>query len=106
MMQSQALREIGRQADRRTFLKALAAGRHVLCENPLALNVTDLPTLIKKRDSVRLRIGEAFMVHTHPQWIRAKSIVKSQRFEQLRAVQGFFSYNNTDPDNVRYKYSS
>lgn len=86
--------------------KALEAGKHVLCEKPIALNAGDVHSLMTLRDSAKLKIGEAFMVHTHPQWIKAKSIVKSQRFGQLRAVQGFFSYYNLDKHNVRNRYPS
>ena len=85
--------------------KALEAGKHVLCEKPLSLNIEDVRSLIELRDRGNLKIGEAFMVHTHPQWTRAKSIVKSQKFGQLRALQGFFSYFNRDRENVRNKYS-
>ncbi len=84
--------------------KALQSGKHVLCEKPLALNVEDVLSLIEERDRGGLKIGEAFMVHTHPQWTMAKSIVKSQKFGQLKALQGFFSYFNRDGENVRNKY--
>jgi len=85
--------------------KALEAGKHVLCEKPLALNTEDIHELIKVRNKSKRKIGEAFMVHTHPQWLRAKSIVQSQKFGGLQAIQGFFSYNNRDPENVRNKFS-
>ena len=86
--------------------KALEAGKHVLCEKPLALHTDDIRELIALRDKSKRRIGEAFMVHTHPQWIRAKSLIKGQRFGQLRAVQGFFSYSNLDKNNIRNSYPS
>lgn len=84
--------------------KALEAGKHVLCEKPLALNVDDVRSLIELRDRTGLKIEEAFMVHTHPQWVQAKALTKSPKFGQLRAVQGFFSYNNRNSENVRNKY--
>jgi len=86
--------------------KCLEAGKHVLCEKPMALRGSDILELIEVRDRRGLKISEAFMVHTHPQWARARSIVKGQRFGQLRAVQGFFSYYNTDTGNIRNKYPS
>lgn len=85
--------------------KALEAGKHVLCEKPLALHTEEVQELIKLRDETKLKIGEAFMVHTHPQWLRAKSMVQNPKFGGLQSIQGFFSYNNRDPENVRNKYS-
>jgi len=84
--------------------KALEAGKHVLCEKPMALNVEEVHSLMALRDRTRLKIGEAFMVHTHPQWVKTKSLVKGQKFGQLRAVEGFFSYFNVDKNNVRNSY--
>lgn len=84
--------------------KALEAGKHVLCEKPMALNVEEVHSLMALRDSTRLKIGEAFMVHTHPQWVQAKSLVKGPKFGQLRAVEGFFSYFNVDKNNVRNSF--
>jgi predicted dehydrogenase len=84
--------------------RALEAGKHVLCEKPLALTTAEVRSLIELRDRTGLKIGEAFMVHTHPQWVRARNLIKSPKFGQLRAVQGFFSYNNRDSENVRNKY--
>ena len=83
--------------------KAIEAGKHVLCEKPLSTNVQDLKKLIRTRDKSGLKVGEAFMAHTHPQWIRAKEIAHSTSFGELRAVLGFFSYNLTDPKNIRNK---
>ena len=48
-----------------------------------------------------VKIGEAFMVRTHPQWLRARELVASGRIGALRSIQGFFSYFNTDPKNIR-----
>ncbi len=83
--------------------KAIEAGKHVLCEKPLSITVQDLKKLIRARDKSGLKIGEAFMVRTHPQWIRAKEIAHSTSFGELRAALGFFSYNLTDPKNIRNK---
>nr|MDA3940435.1 Gfo/Idh/MocA family oxidoreductase [Spirochaetia bacterium] len=53
-----------------------------------------------------VKIGEAFMVRTHPQWLKARELATSSDFGELRAVQGFFSYSNNDPSNIRNSYSS
>lgn len=87
-------------------IKAMEAGKHVLCEKPFALTVSDVKKAIKTRDRCGVKIGEAFMVRSHPQWLKAKELTSSEDFGKLRAVQGFFSYTNLDPLNIRNSYSS
>ncbi len=82
-------------------IRAAEAGKHVLCEKPIALNVDEVHHLIATRDRTGVRIGEAFMVRSHPQWLRAREIARSGELGELRAIQGFFSYFNRDPENVR-----
>lgn len=81
--------------------KAAEAGKHVLCEKPLALSADEARTLIPVRDRAGVKISEAFMVRTHPQWLRAREIVESGEIGELRAIQAVFSYFNRDPKNVR-----
>ena len=82
-------------------IAAAEAGKHVLCEKPIALTADEAQELVKARDSAGVLIQEAFMVRYHPQWLRARSLVRSGRIGRLRTVQGFFSYNNRDPRNIR-----
>ncbi|MBY0505036.1 MAG: Gfo/Idh/MocA family oxidoreductase [Bryobacteraceae bacterium] len=82
-------------------IAAARAGKHVLCEKPLALSLADLRALIAARDAAGVIIGEAFMVRTHPQWLRTREIAASGRIGELRAATGFFSYTNVDPLNIR-----
>ena len=82
-------------------IKAAEAGKHVLCEKPLSLTVDEARKLLAVRDRTKVKIGEAFMVRTHPQWLRTRELVASGRIGQLRAATGFFSYFNTDPTNIR-----
>lgn len=82
---------------------AAEAGKHVLCEKPIALNAAEARTLLDVRDRTGVRIQEAFMIRTHPQWRRAKALVDSGELGTVRAMSGFFSYLNVDPDNVRNK---
>ncbi|HDQ14080.1 MAG TPA: Gfo/Idh/MocA family oxidoreductase [Sediminispirochaeta sp.] len=84
--------------------RALEAGKHVLCEKPLALNTEDVQELVKLRNKKKLKIGEAFMVRCHPQWLEAQRIVQSPKFGPLRLVQGTFSYFNRDEKNIRNNY--
>lgn len=82
-------------------IRALEAGKHVLCEKPLGLSVEEVRALIRARDRAGLCAGEAFMVRTHPQWLRVKELVESGAIGRLRQVQAWFSYDNRDPSNVR-----
>ena len=81
--------------------KAAEAGKHVLCEKPIALTAKEAESLIKVRDATGVKIGEAFMVYTHPEWLRARELVRSGEIGELRAMTSTFSYFNRDPNNVR-----
>jgi len=80
-------------------LQAAAAGKHVLCEKPIALTADEATAL--RAAAGKVLIAEAFMVRFHPQWLRARELVQEGRIGTLRAVQMFFGYNNVDPANVR-----
>jgi len=84
-------------------IRAAEAGKHVLCEKPIALSVAECRTLIAARDRTGVKIGEAFMVRTHPQWLRARELAQSGEIGELRAVVGAYSYFNRDPANIRNK---
>ncbi len=82
-------------------IRAAEKGKHVLCEKPLSLDAAEARRLLDARDRTGVKVQEAFMVRTHPQWLRAREIVRSGRIGGLRAVLGFFSYFTRDPNNVR-----
>jgi predicted dehydrogenase len=85
-------------------VKALEAGKHVLCEKPIGLSVADAQALLKAaRRRPDLRVMEAFMYRHHPQWRRARELVDAGGIGQLRTIQSFFSYYNADPANIRNK---
>ena len=78
---------------------AAKAGKHVLCEKPIALNARDAEAL---RECPPDRIVlEAFMVRFHPQWLRARDIIRSGELGEVRAINAVFGYTNLDPNNVR-----
>ena len=77
-------------------VKAAEAGKHVLCEKPLSLNADEARTLLAVRDRTGVKIGEAFMVRTHPQWLRTREIIAAGEIGTLRSITGFFSYFNRD----------
>jgi len=83
--------------------RAAEAGKHVLCEKPIALNVTETLELMRVRDRTGVKIGEAFMVKTHPQWLRVKDLAQGGAIGQLKSITTIFSYYNRDPQNVRHK---
>jgi len=82
-------------------IKAAEAGKHVLCEKPLALSAEEARKLISVRNKTGVKIGEAFMVRTHPQWLRARELVRSGALGELRSIVSVFSYFNRDPKNIR-----
>ena len=82
-------------------IRAAEAGKHVLCEKPIGLDAAECVRLIEVRDRTGVRIQEAFMVRTHPQWLRARELVRERRIGELKAIHGHFSYHLTDPANVR-----
>ena len=82
-------------------IRAAEAGKHVLCEKPLSMTVAEAKTLLAVQQRTGVTIGEAFMVRVHPQWLRVRELIASGRIGRLRAIQGFFSYFNADPKNIR-----
>lgn len=82
-------------------IRAAEAGKHVLCEKPIALSAAEATELRAARDRTGVLIGEAFMVRTHPQWLETRRIVESGRIGQLTLVSGHFSYYRRDPSDIR-----
>ncbi len=83
-------------------IKALEAGKHVLCEKPIALTSAEAQELVDaSRQHAGLKVMEAFMYRHHPQWQHALRLVRQGQLGDLRAIQSFFSYFNDDPNNIR-----
>jgi predicted dehydrogenase len=80
-------------------LAAAAKGKHVLCEKPIALTAAEAETLRSAPKGVF--IAEAFMVRHHPQWLKAREIVRAGTLGEVRTIQCLFTYFNVDPNNVR-----
>ena len=81
--------------------KAADAGKHVLCEKPISMSVAEAETLLAVRARTGVKIGEAFMIRTYPQWLRVRELIQQGRIGSLRAIMGAFSYYNVDPTNIR-----
>jgi predicted dehydrogenase len=82
-------------------VRALDAGKHVLCEKPIALNANEAQAIVAARDRSGKRVMEAFMVRFHPQWQRIRTLVREGRIGTVRAIQSAFAFPMFDPNNVR-----
>jgi len=82
-------------------IRAAEAGKHVLCEKPLGMNLAEVRQLIEARDRTGVTIGEAFMVQVHPQWVRTTELVRCGRIGALRFAMVSYGYFNTRPENIR-----
>ena len=82
-------------------IRALEAGKHVLCEKPMALKAGDFDRLIAARDRTGLLAAEAFMIVHHPQMMRARQIVADGVLGRIRHVTVTFSFFNDDTGNIR-----
>ena len=83
-------------------IKALKAGKHVLCEKPIGLTTAEAEELlVEARKHPELKVMEAFMYRHHPQWQRAQQLVNEGKIGALQTIHSFFSYYNADPENIR-----
>jgi len=82
-------------------IAALRAGKHVLCEKPLAMTADDAQRMVDVAHETGLHLMEAFMYRQHPSWVAAMELVESGRIGTLTAVQSWFSYYNDDATNIR-----
>jgi len=83
-------------------IKALEAGKHVLCEKPIGLTSAEGQQLLNAaKEHPRLKVMEAFMYRHHPQWQRARQLIREGKIGELRTINSFFSYYNADPANIR-----
>jgi len=82
-------------------IAAARAGKHVLCEKPLAMRATDAQRMVDAADAAGVHLMEAFMYRHHPSWRAAIDLVRAGRIGPVLAVQSWFSYYNDDPTNIR-----
>jgi predicted dehydrogenase len=82
-------------------IAAARAGRHVLCEKPLATTAADAERMTDACDAAGVLLMEAFMYRLHPTWEAVRELVSSGRIGRLTAVQSWFSYFNDDPEDIR-----
>jgi predicted dehydrogenase len=82
-------------------VRAAEAGKHVLCEKPIGVTAADAAALVAVRDRTGVKIEEAFMVRTHPRWLRTRELIRSGRIGQPRLVSSSIAYFNRDAKNIR-----
>lgn len=82
-------------------IKAADAGKHVLCEKPIALHADEIDQLIAARDRNKVLVTEAYMVTYSPVWRKVRSLLAEGAIGTLKHVQGAFTYYNRDPGNMR-----
>ncbi|GAB5377469.1 MAG: Gfo/Idh/MocA family oxidoreductase [Acuticoccus sp.] len=82
-------------------VRAMEAGKHVLCEKPIALGAGDVARLVEARQRTGRQVLEAVMVRQHPQWLRAREIVRSGELGPLVLIQTTMGFFNDDPNNIR-----
>ncbi|HEX7345186.1 MAG TPA: Gfo/Idh/MocA family oxidoreductase [Candidatus Limnocylindrales bacterium] len=82
-------------------IAAAEAGKHVLCEKPLAMTAADAQRMIAAAEAAGVLLMEAFMYRLHPSWVAARELVAAGRIGRLTAVQSWFSFFNDDPTNIR-----
>ena len=87
-------------------IRALEAGKHVLCEKPIACTADELQPLLQARDRSGLLVEEAVMVRDHPQWTRVRALIDSGRIGELRNVQLSCSHFNDDPGDIRNRQNA
>ncbi len=83
--------------------KAAQAGKHVLCEKPIGMNTDEARQLLRVSDETGVKIEEAFMVISSPQWVSVMERIGAGEIGEVRVVEGHFSYNNQDLNNIRNK---
>lgn len=83
-------------------IKAMQAGKHVLCEKPIGISAAEASKLVQEAKKYpQLKVMEAFMYRFHPQWQKVKSLIAEGTIGEIKVVQSFFSYFNIDPKNIR-----
>jgi len=84
-------------------VNAMRAGKHVLCEKPLALSMADVDVIIAEAEKMGKITAEAFMYRTHPQTLKAQEIVASGKLGVVKFIRGSYTYVGRNPDNYRWK---
>jgi predicted dehydrogenase len=82
-------------------IAAARAGKHILCEKPLALSSSEAQVMVDACAAAGVKLMEAFMYRLHPSWVKVRELVTSGAIGELRSIQTRFAYFNDDPSNIR-----
>jgi predicted dehydrogenase len=82
-------------------MKAADAGKNVLCEKPFAMNAAEAERAIRYAEKKGVLVMEAFMYRFHPQWQRARELVRIGEIGEVHSIATTFSYSNREPNNIR-----
>ncbi|AWV36235.1 Gfo/Idh/MocA family protein [Paenibacillus odorifer] len=89
---------------REWVIRAAEAGKHILCEKPIALNSEEAAEMVKACNDAGVHLAEAYMYRHHPRIAELQEIIASGEIGELRSIRGTFTYNDaTDTSNIRFK---
>jgi xylose dehydrogenase (NAD/NADP) len=86
-------------------IKAVQAGKHVLCEKPLALNLAEVDAISSSAEKYHKLVVEAFMYRSHPQTLKVKEIIASGKLGRVRLVRGSYTYMDNNPYSYRWNHA-
>jgi xylose dehydrogenase (NAD/NADP) len=84
-------------------IKSVQAGKHVLCEKPLALTLAEVDDIFSAAENYGKVVSEAFMYRSHPQTLKACELVAGGKLGKIKRIRGSYTYPGTDPGNYRWK---
>lgn len=85
-------------------IRAAGAGKHVLCEKPIALNSREAAEMVEACGKAGVHLAEAYMYRHHPRIAKLQEIIASGEIGELRSIRGTFTYNDAeDTTNIRFK---
>jgi xylose dehydrogenase (NAD/NADP) len=82
-------------------VRAVEAGKHVLCEKPLAVTVADVDAIADAAKKAGVVVAEAFMYRHHPQTIEVQRMISGGKIGQLQVIRGGFTFNIARSDDIR-----
>jgi xylose dehydrogenase (NAD/NADP) len=83
-------------------IKAVHAGKHVLCEKPLALTLSEVDAIASAAENNNKIVAEAFMYRSHPQTLKARDLVATGKLGTVKMIRGSFTFILKKPDDYRW----
>lgn len=82
-------------------VKAAEAGKHILCEKPLATTLDDVDAMIEAAERHGVVLFEAYMYRHHPQTLKVQELVRERAIGDVRLIRAVFSYTMDRPGGIR-----